>query len=210
MPTPITSNASGLMSRLDAEALLRARNMISSRFSAAVDLDESSIATNTQQLRKQLELASSQLGVCVQGKLEALKRAADLMDESSSRLQQLSAGLRDIDARVAATNTAIARFEHLRRAHHARDNLSKVTSPPSSPASSSSSSSSSSPSSQHHHHHHNQHHHQHHHQQRIIITIIIINIIIIGILRIIISIIIISIISISIVIIISVSFRTLR
>jgi hypothetical protein len=135
MPTPITSsnsNASGLMSRLDAEALLRARNMISSRFSAAVDLDESSIATSTQQLRKQLELASSQLGVCVQGKLEALKRAADLMDESSSRLQQLSAGLRDIDARVAATNTAIARFEHLRRAHHARDNLSKVTAPPSS------------------------------------------------------------------------------
>lgn len=117
---------SSLMSRLNQEATKKARNMVASRFTDAVDLEE--IGTLISQIKKQMELSESQLNVAVQSKLDALKRAADIMDESSIKLSHLSTSLRSIDERIAETNTVISNYEYLRRVHHARDNISKVIS----------------------------------------------------------------------------------
>lgn len=59
----------------------------------------------------------------VQGKLDSLKRAVDLMDESTAKLTKLSTNISRIDEKIALTNTCISNYDHLKRVHHARDNL---------------------------------------------------------------------------------------
>lgn len=114
------------MQVLNDLALKRARAMIVKRFASSLDLDESSSVAQT--LQRQATASASQLNGAVQTKLDALKRAADLMEESSSRLSRLSGTMKDIDARIAQTNTTIRNFENLRRVSYARDNLQRVLS----------------------------------------------------------------------------------
>lgn len=113
-----------LMQRLNEDSTSKARSFIKSKFRDISDLDE--VAELIIQTKKDLSLAESQLHVSVQGKLEALKRAADIMDESSVKLSTFSTNLHKIEERINATNTIISSFEYLRRAHFAKENTAKV------------------------------------------------------------------------------------
>lgn len=117
---------SPLMTSLNAEATRRARNVIAKKYHESVDLDE--ISLHIAQLKKDLALAESQLNVAVEGKLESLKRAADIMDESSEKLALFSTNLRKIDERIELTNTVISNYPYLSRAHNAKENTIKVKS----------------------------------------------------------------------------------
>ena len=50
----------------------------------------------------------------------------DLMDESAVRLSQLSVSMSRVDEKVAETNTAISKFENLKKVQNVKENLQKV------------------------------------------------------------------------------------
>ena len=76
------------MEALNAEALKNARAAVAARFADASSLDD--VGTYRALVQKNLAAAESKLNVAVQGKLDALKRAVDLMDESSAKLVQFT------------------------------------------------------------------------------------------------------------------------
>ena len=55
-----------------------------------------------------------------------MKRAADIMSESSEKIDQTYKLVSRIDGRIAETNTCISNYETLKRVHYARENLKKV------------------------------------------------------------------------------------
>ncbi len=112
--------------QLNREAKSKARQFIKRNFQDPMDLEDASALR--MQLQKQAAVAGSQLNGAVQSKLEALKRAADLMDESSLKLGKLSNTMKDVDKRIADSNTAISQYANLCRVHNVRDNVSKVIS----------------------------------------------------------------------------------
>lgn len=75
---------------------------------------------------KELALAESQLNGAVQGKLDALKRSVDLMEESTMKLAGFTETMNDVESRIQKTSTVIVTYPHLRKVQYARDNLSKV------------------------------------------------------------------------------------
>lgn len=111
---------------LNQEAKKKAQQFIRRSFQDPTDLDE--VSALRTQLQKQAVVTSSQLKGAVQSKLEALKRAADLMDESSEKLDTLSNTMRTVNGRIAESNTAISKYPHLGRVHNVRDNVGKVIS----------------------------------------------------------------------------------
>ncbi len=115
---------SDLMRRLNQEALDTARKKIAARFRTAADLEE--LPAAVAQTQKQNAQAESQLGLAAQGKLEALKRAKDIMDESASKLNTLFASIRKVDEKIYNTNTQISNYEYLTRVHYARENINRV------------------------------------------------------------------------------------
>jgi hypothetical protein len=114
------------MQSLTEQALLKARRTIAENFADPDALD--GLGVLSFQLEKQLQAAESQLNNAVQSKLDSLKRAVDLMDESTLKLTKLSSNISRIDEKIAQTNTAISNYDNLKRVHNARDNLSKVIS----------------------------------------------------------------------------------
>ena len=72
-----TYQISSLMEKLNQEATLKARGLVSSKYSTPSDMDE--ISDHIAQLQRDLTLAESQLNIAVNGKLDALKKAADIM-----------------------------------------------------------------------------------------------------------------------------------
>lgn len=114
------------MENLNKQALANARKSIAARFSETSHLDDLESYRNL--IQKQLVSADSKLNVAVQGKLDALKRAVDLMDESASKLNQFTKNMAWINDRINQTCTSISNYEHLRKVHHARENLNKVIS----------------------------------------------------------------------------------
>lgn len=117
---------SPMMEALNEEALEKARSMIARKFQNPVDIEQ--ISTAMYQQMKIMAAAESQLNAAVQGKMDALKRAVDLMDESSLKLTAFANNMKVTDERIAQTNTYIAKYEYLKRVHNARDNLEKVIS----------------------------------------------------------------------------------
>lgn len=112
------------MDALNNEALLKARSMISTTFVSPASLDE--LSALSIQFERQLHAAEGQLNSAVQGKLDSLKRAVDLMDESAVKLSTMSTKISKIDERIALTNTAISNYDNLSRIHNARENLQSV------------------------------------------------------------------------------------
>lgn len=113
-----------LMQKLNKLATENARKMIAQNFQDPSSLDD--IAVLDMQLEKQHTIIEGQLNSAVQGKLDSLKRAVDLMDESVSKLNKINSGITSIDEKIARTNTQISNFQYLKKAHNARDNLLKV------------------------------------------------------------------------------------
>jgi hypothetical protein len=112
------------MEALNAEALRKAREAIAARFSDLSSLDD--IATYRASVQKNLAAADSKLNVAVQGKLDALKRAVDLMDESSGKLSEFTNTMSVVNDRIMMTCTGISAYTKLSKAHHARENIKKV------------------------------------------------------------------------------------
>lgn len=112
------------MLQLNKIAAERARTMVAQNFQDPSSLDD--LAVLDMQLEKQLAAIDGQLNSAVQGKLDSLKRAVDLMDESVSKLTKISTNITNIDEKIARTNTQISNFQYLKKAHNARDNLMKV------------------------------------------------------------------------------------
>lgn len=75
---------------------------------------------------RELALAESQLNGAVQGKLDALKRSVDLMEESTMKLAGFTETMNDVESRIQKTNTLIVSYPHIRKIQNARDNLNKV------------------------------------------------------------------------------------
>jgi hypothetical protein len=120
------ANISPMMQQLNLSATEAARRNIAAKFADIHDLDE--IPSYSVTLQKQLQSATSQLDGAVQGKLDALKRAVDLMDESAVKLSNFMQNMRHVDERINQTNSSIASFENLKRVHNVRDNLDRVIS----------------------------------------------------------------------------------
>ena len=110
-------NVSPMMQGLNKAALIKARATVVSKFADPMDLDE---------LLPYMSIAEAQLNGAVQGKMDALKRAVDIMDESAEKLAAVKGRIVKTEERIVQANTAISTFEHLRRVHNARDNLQKV------------------------------------------------------------------------------------
>ena len=117
-------NVSPMMQGLNKAALIKARATIVSKFADPMDLDE--LLPYMAQLQKNMSIAEAQLNGAVQGKMDALKRAVDIMDESAEKLAAVKGRIVKTEERIVQANTAISTFEHLRRVHNARDNLQKV------------------------------------------------------------------------------------
>lgn len=62
------------------------------------------------------------------GKLDSLKRAVDLMEESTTKLTDLTLKIDSTEGRIALTQTTISSYPNVKRAHFARDNINKVIS----------------------------------------------------------------------------------
>jgi hypothetical protein len=120
------AHISPMMQQLNHVATEAARNNIADKFADVHDLDE--IPSYSVLLQKQLHSAASQLDGAVQGKLDALKRAVDLMDESAVKLSNFMQNMRRVDERIALTNSSIASYDNLKRVHNIRDNLNRVIS----------------------------------------------------------------------------------
>ena len=60
-----------------------------------------------------MHAADSQLNSAVQGKLDSLKRAVDLMDESTAKLTKLSINISRVDEKIAITNTGQSSYLNL-------------------------------------------------------------------------------------------------
>jgi hypothetical protein len=120
---PIHSDSS-MMKELNAEALVKARKLLGQKFNDPDDLND--ISMISQQLQKQMLVAESKLNTAVQGKLDALKRAVDLMDESAVKLTTFTSNMRKVDERIVQSNTDITNYDHLKRVHNAKDNVQKV------------------------------------------------------------------------------------
>jgi hypothetical protein len=99
-------------------------------YRAKKKVSEQSNITELSDLRaaavKELTLAESQLNGAVQGKLDALKRSVDLMEESTLKLAGFTETMNDVESKIQKTNTLIVTFPHIRKIQHARDNLNKV------------------------------------------------------------------------------------
>ena len=117
-------NVSPMMRALNKAALIKARATIVNKFADPMDLDE--LLPYMAQLQKNMSIAEAQLNGAVQGKMDALKRAVDIMDESAEKLAAAKGRIVKTEERIVQANTAISTFEHLRRVHNARDNLQKV------------------------------------------------------------------------------------
>lgn len=112
------------MEKLNKIARERARATVARAFPDPGSLDE--IAQMDSQLEKSLHAVEGQLKSAMQSKLDSLKRAVDLMDESAAKLNKISVNIVAIDEKIAKTNTQISNYYYLKRAHNARDNLMKV------------------------------------------------------------------------------------
>jgi myosin heavy subunit len=113
-----------MQQRLSKEGLDKARHTISKTFHDPNTLEElGGLAYN---LEKQLSLVEGQLNSAVSNKLDSLKRAVDLMDESVVKLNKVSTNITKIDEKIAVTNTSISNFEKLKRVQNAKENLTKV------------------------------------------------------------------------------------
>lgn len=112
------------MQSLSDQAIAKARKTIADKFSDPNALEE--LGTMGFNLEKNLLEVEGQLNGAVQSKLDSLKRAVDLMDESATKLTLLSTSIARTDERIALTNTAISNFANLKRAANARENLRKV------------------------------------------------------------------------------------
>jgi hypothetical protein len=112
------------MQSLTEQALSKARSTIAENFADPDALD--GLGVLSFQLEKQLLAAESALNNAVQSKLDSLKRAVDLMDESTLKLTKLSANISRIDEKIAQTNTSISNYDHLKKVDNARENLNKV------------------------------------------------------------------------------------
>ena len=121
-----TTAVSPMMQALNDEALDRAREKIKKKFMESSSLDDISAMRN--ELQNRLSEADAKLKSAVQGKLDSLKRAVDLMEESSAKLEGLSGSIDRVDARIAQTNTVISKYPNVKRVHYALDNLRKVIS----------------------------------------------------------------------------------
>eukprot|EP01031_Cornospumella_fuschlensis_P044604 gene44604-54547_t len=112
------------MQALTEQAIQKARINIAEKFQDPNALED--LGVMCFQLEKQLAAVEGQLNGAVQSKLDSLKRAVDLMDESVLKLSKLSTNITKIDEKIAVTNTTISNYEYLKRAANARDNVQKV------------------------------------------------------------------------------------
>lgn len=114
-----------MIEEIRATALEKARTRMSFLFS-----DQHSLDQNIQQHRWEqanaLAQAESLLNMNVQHKLDALKRAVDLMDDSSVKLDELTANMKQVDERIAATNSTLSDYKWLKNVDKARDNIRKL------------------------------------------------------------------------------------
>ncbi|KAJ1391708.1 hypothetical protein B484DRAFT_408658, partial [Ochromonadaceae sp. CCMP2298] len=101
------------MQRLTDHARSKARASIAHSFYDSDSLD--GLGVLSHQLESQLVAAESQLNSAVQSKLDSLKRAVDLMDESTLKLSKLASNISRIDEKIAQTNTAISNYDNLRK-----------------------------------------------------------------------------------------------
>lgn len=113
-----------MMASLNNQAQHAARLMIQKKFQDLSSLED--IATLRNELQYKLTEADTKLKSIVQGKLDSLKRAVDLMDESSCKLTEFITNIDSIESKILLTNTIISKYENIKRIHYAKDNLSKV------------------------------------------------------------------------------------
>ena len=117
-------NISPLMSSIENAALSQARNLISQRLRDPSSREE--VAYMRAQLKKELVTIDSQLNHSVQNKLDAMKRAVEIMSDSAEKVKNTYNHMRKIDNKIESTNTTISNFSTLKRVHYARENLRKV------------------------------------------------------------------------------------
>ena len=114
------------MQEVEKSAKERARLAIAERFSGITTTSREDIALLRSQLRNQLLSTTSQLNQNVQSRLDAMKRAVDIMSVTEEKVSNTFTIMKNIDQNIQDTSIDIAKFETLKRAHFARENLHKV------------------------------------------------------------------------------------
>ena len=110
------------MQEVEKSAKERARLAIAERFSGITTTSREDIALLRSQLRNQLLSTTSQLNQNVQSRLDAMKRAVDIMSVTEEKVSNTFTIMKNIDQSIQDTSIDIAKFETLKRAHFAREN----------------------------------------------------------------------------------------
>ena len=115
---------SPLMQSLNQTALDKARQKIKKKFSEPSALED--IAVHRVDAAKKLSAAEAQLTNAVKSKLNSLKYAEDMMNESTTRLLSFCDIVEKVEYNIFKTNTTISSFTRVSAVHFARENLNKV------------------------------------------------------------------------------------
>lgn len=110
--------------KLLIEGRRKARMMIVDKYHSPDQLEDAGL--HAINLEKELALVNTKVNSEVQTKLDSLKNAVDLMDESQLQLNKLQANITWICERINKTDTSISKTEKVKRLHNARENIQRV------------------------------------------------------------------------------------
>ena len=102
-----------MIEEIRSQALEKARTRIAFVFTDQNSLDNH-IPIVRAQLLKSLSQSESLLHMNVQNKLDSLKRAVDLMEDSSLKLDGFALNMKKIDERIMLTNSTLSQYKYLK------------------------------------------------------------------------------------------------
>ena len=105
-----------------------ARNLMAIELKNLAGTNREELSHLRTNLKKKLVAAESEVNHSVQFKLDAMKRAMDIMTETEEGVKSTLKLMQNIDQRIQLTNTSISKFETLKRVHNARENIQKIIS----------------------------------------------------------------------------------
>ena len=102
-----------MIEEIRSQALEKARTRVAFLFTDQHSL-ENHIPIVRAQLMKSLSQSESLLHMNVQNKLDSLKRAVDLMEDSSLKLDGFALNMKKIDERILLTNSTLSQYKYLK------------------------------------------------------------------------------------------------
>ena len=106
-----------MIEEIRQQALEKARTRIAFLFTDSHSF-ENHIPIIRAQVMKSLSQSESLLHMTVQNKLDSLKRAVDLMEDSSLKLDGFTSNMKRIDERILQTNSTLSQYKYLKNVNY--------------------------------------------------------------------------------------------